>query len=205
MAVKRKRKRSLFERIFHFRSKPERLTNLGTAEHLDIPPGCHFFVCDNVCRVILIQEDNQPRTTYIVGDGRHRVVIPSDVLVTVQCANDVGWQFELAIAAEIVDTDRMVVPLEEGSNKAHTDLRYMIDRVMRGHVGIRRPPSVEETDADRRDFGGADGDRFVSRYEQAALDEEAEHQRLEQERDAALAAKRAKPSDPTPAPAGSTP
>lgn len=161
----------MLRRIFSFRSVEERFDCKGTQEALDIPPGSHLFSCDGRCRVILLEEGNKIRTTFVLEKGSRRLIIPGDVLVTVQCAEDVTWMFGTAQAAEIVDPTRRVVPIDQGSNKAHTDLRYMIDRMMRGGVMIKRPVSEEETDADRNDFG-QQSDHPFSRYEQLAYDED---------------------------------
>lgn len=184
---------SLIDRIFRFRSKMDHSLNTGTAEHLDIPPGSHYFVCYGHVRVILIDTDNKPRLTYILKEGRHRITVHADVLVTVQCANDVQWIIESAQVAELVDQTRIEVPIEiSSSNKAHTDLRYMIDRFMRGGIQINRQPVPEESDADRQNFGSED--HVYSRYEQRAFEE-----------DNPPHAESAKPLNPSPAPAGSPP
>lgn len=167
----RSRKSGLIGRLVKFFSKQERLLNTGTSEHMDIPPGSHYFLTHGPARIILIDADNQPRTTYIVGPGRHRVTVPFDCLTTVQCANDVQWMIESANVAETLDPTRIEVPVELQGNKAHTDLRFMIDRFMRGHIQINRPPVPEETEEDRNNFDAPNEHPF-SRYEQAAYDED---------------------------------
>lgn len=170
---KRKKKKSvgIFNRIFKFRWSEERLEMAGTAEFLDIPPGSHHFVCDAHCRVLLFTDSKSPRTTYVFKQGRWRVVIPGDVLVSVQCADNVRWQFDLSTAAEKVDPTRVEVPIEiQAKNKAHSNLRYMIDRFMRGQIAIDKSKFVDDDGSDDDSFD--DQDHPYTRYEQAAIDEE---------------------------------
>lgn len=176
----KKKDKPLWQRIFNFRSTEERLRFSGIAEHLDIPPGSHHFVCDGHARVIFYHGKDMPRTTFVFKEGRWRIVIPGDVLVTVQCADDVNWQFDLSMAAEVVDQTRIEVPMEQqAANKAHTDLRYMIDRFMRGTAIYRPRPEEPEKDGDADDFN-IDDHHPYSKYEQRVIDEDRKAQeRLE--------------------------
>lgn len=170
--IKKKRKISFFERIFRFKDQVDRFANIGTQEAMDLPPGSHFFSCDAKCRVYMIEEGNKIRMQYILESGRRRLVIPYDCFVTVQCAQDTSWQFDVSAAAEVVDQTRIEVPLaDQHSNKAHTDLRYMIDRMMRGNSPPKRPEPVEETEEDRKNFDTGEEHPYT-RYEQRAYDED---------------------------------
>lgn len=181
---KQKKPLDFFRRVFKFRHQPQTFQQKGTVEMADIPPGSHLFSCDGQMRIYFYESKEKIRKTYIVEKGSRRITVPSDVLVTMQCANDITWQWDIAGAAEVVNPDRMVVPLDQGNNRAHTDLRYMIDRFMRGQIGIERRPEEDETDEDKNDFGENLTHPF-SRYEQAAFDED-------------------NPPAPAPAPAGAS-
>lgn len=170
--AKTKTKRiGIFNRIFKFRSAEERLLMQGTQEYLDIPPGSHHFACDGHCRVSLFTDAKTPRTTYVFKQGRWRIVVPGDVLISVQCAENITWQFDLAIAAEKVDSTRVEVPLEiQAKNKAHSNLRYMIERFMRGKIIIDK--TIDDDGSDDESFDVMD--HPYTRYEQAVIDEEVE-------------------------------
>lgn len=168
---KKQKKVSLFERVFKFRSEQERLKNSGTAEHLDIPPGRHFFQCSGHARFIHVDEKNTARQTYVFKAGRWPVTVPADVLITVQCANDIEWTIETSQAAEVVDPTRIEVPLDiQNSNAAHVNLRHMIDRFMRGGIDIRRPQPEMETEEDKNNFSIPE--HPFTRYEQRAYEED---------------------------------
>lgn len=172
-AKKKKRSRSLFERIKKYFITPEIYQNKGTAEHMDIPPGCHWFTCDSKARVYLVDQDNKIRKEYVVQAGRCRIVVPADCLVSVKCPDDVQWTFDHPAVAEKVDSTRMEVPLElQNSNEAHSNLRLMIDRFMRGSINIHKMPREEERPEDINNFGDEEVEHPFSRYEQAAMDEE---------------------------------